>query len=150
MWPLSNTWATDYKQRKSCALPGHRDAGVQIVELGSSKGNLLVLLTVCCLNLQLHQLLFYPLNGFLLRLHGPNQPSQQINVWQIVSGLKLILYTSFFFWYPLSGFFIFSYFGICFRTLQFSSGIRKLVPFSINLHKKSHMMSLNVWTKKIE
>lgn len=38
--------------------------------------------------------------------------------------------------YLLFGFFISPYFGISLGTLQFSFGIRKLVPFSINLKKK--------------
>lgn len=35
--------------------------------------------------------------------------------------------------YLLFGFFIFSYFGVCLGALQFSLGISKLVPFSVNL-----------------
>lgn len=56
-------------------LPSHRDARVQIVELGSAESNLLVLLTISRLHLQLHQLLFYPLNRLLLGLHSPAETS---------------------------------------------------------------------------
>lgn len=51
--------------------PCHGDAGVQVVELGRAQGDLLVLLAVGRLHLQLHQLIFYPLNRLLLGLHGP-------------------------------------------------------------------------------
>lgn len=57
-------------------LPCHRDARVQIVELGSAQGNLLVLFTISRLHLQLHQLLLYPVNCLLLRLHSPTEDEQ--------------------------------------------------------------------------
>lgn len=57
--------------RDSRLSPCHGDAGVQVVELGSAQGDLLVLLAVGRLHLQLHQLIVYPLNRFLLGLHSP-------------------------------------------------------------------------------
>lgn len=60
---------------KNILLPCHRDARVQIVELGSAKCNLLVLFTISRLHLQLHQLLLYPLNCLLLGLHSPIEAS---------------------------------------------------------------------------
>lgn len=52
-------------------LPSNRDPGIQIVEFGGAQSNLLVLLPICSLNLQLHQLLLDPLHCFLLALHCP-------------------------------------------------------------------------------
>lgn len=57
-------------------LPGDGDARVQVVELGSSQGDLFVLLAVGGLHLQLHQLLRQPLDRLLLRLHHPEVQSR--------------------------------------------------------------------------
>lgn len=64
-------------------LPGDGDARVQVVELGSSQGDLFVLLTVGGLHLQLHQLLGQPLDRLLLRLYRPER---------IVANLYITLY----------------------------------------------------------
>lgn len=53
--------------------PCHRDAWVQVVELGGAQSDLLVLLSVCGLHLQLHQLLLYPLDRLTLHLHRPER-----------------------------------------------------------------------------
>lgn len=51
-------------------IPCNRDAWIQIVELWGAQCNLLVLLSVCGLHLQLHQLLLYPLDSFTLHIHS--------------------------------------------------------------------------------
>lgn len=48
--------------------PSHRDPRIQVVQLGGSKGNILILILVCSLNLKLLQLLQQSLNSFLLFL----------------------------------------------------------------------------------
>lgn len=122
-------------------VPGHRDTRVQIVELGSAEGNLLVLFTIRRLHLQLHQLLLYPLNGLLLCLDGPTRDEHHklfrtmVNVTdeaQTVDPHQILSYSLF-------GLLIFPYFGVSLGALQFSLGIRKLVPFSINLRGESDM-----------
>lgn len=62
-------WVTPAHPRQG--LPSNRDPGIQIVEFGGAQSNLLVLLPICSLNLQLHQLLLDPLHCFLLALHSP-------------------------------------------------------------------------------
>lgn len=57
-------------------LPGNRNSRIQVIKFGGSQGNLLVLLSVCSLNLQLHQLLLNPLYGFLLTFHSPANRKQ--------------------------------------------------------------------------
>lgn len=69
---------------KNIILPCHRDARVQIVELGSAKGDLLVLFTISRLHLQLHQLLLYPLNCLLLGLHSPTGDKQGTRLYKRV------------------------------------------------------------------
>lgn len=52
--------------------PGHTNARVQIIELGGTKSNLLVLLSVSRLNLQLQQLLLTSFHRCLFPLHQPD------------------------------------------------------------------------------
>lgn len=59
-------------------LPSDRDPRIQIVEFGGAQGDLLVLLPICSLNLQLHQLLLNPLHCFLLALHCPGVGEEKI------------------------------------------------------------------------
>lgn len=54
-------------------LPCDRDTRIQVVELGGAESDLLVLLPVGGLDLELHQLLLYPLHGFTLHLHSPER-----------------------------------------------------------------------------
>lgn len=122
------------------SAPGHRDARVQIVELGGAEGNLLVLLAVSGLHLQLHQLLLHPLNRLLLGLHGPAWRDEAAHkVKERSKGSEI---------YPpcciqplrensLFGLLVFSYFGVGLGALQLSLGIRELIPFSINLRRAS-------------
>lgn len=59
-------------------LPSNRDPRIQIVEFGGAQGDLLVLLPICSLNLQLHQLLLNPLHCFFLALHCPGVREEKI------------------------------------------------------------------------
>lgn len=64
-------WGGSPQHTPGRCLPSNRDPGIQIVEFGGAQSNLLVLLPICSLNLQLHQLLLDPLHRFLLALHCP-------------------------------------------------------------------------------
>ncbi len=90
---------------KNIKLPSHRDPRVQIVELGSTEGNLLVLFTISRLHLQLHQLLLYPLNRLLLGLHSPEQDTGSTQGYKCGQqgrpGRQLFIYTK-----PLDTYFL--------------------------------------------
>lgn len=118
-------------------VPCHGDTRVQIVELGGAEGDLLVLLAVSGLHLQLHQLLLDPLNRLLLRLNSPTHKTpKHSRLEKCDKGRGINLSTPNLRDNSLFGLFISSYFGISLGTLQFSLGIRKLLPFSINLKRK--------------
>ena len=59
--------------RRAWCLPSHGDPWVQIIEFRGSQSNLFILLSVCGLNFELHQLFLQPLDSFLLWLYNPGR-----------------------------------------------------------------------------
>lgn len=122
--------------------PSYWDTWVQVVELGGTQGDLLVLLTVGGLYLQLHQLLLDPLHGFLLGLQGPGLPKPSTLKQHTITykctmssrGAKFS-WAPFkqIFWHSLLGSLISAYFGVSLGTFQFSFSISKLFLLCVNL-----------------
>lgn len=96
--------------------PSHRDAWVQVVELGGAKGNLLVLFAIGRLHFQLHQLFLYPLNCILLGLHSPAKTKYAV-INMSGTGFKLIPLNKMMNGSLPSGFLISLYFGISLGAL---------------------------------
>lgn len=122
---------------KNIILPCHRDARVQIVELGSAKGDLLVLFTISRLHLQLHQLFLYPLNCLLLGLHSPTGDKQGTRLYKRIGKRQLFISAK-----PSDSSYFLDFSSL--RTLASA-----LAPFSSLLASESWSLLASILGKKV-